>query len=131
METGIRFHVLSAPAVPEPVFNRDPIKKKSQIDFAGKTGIRLRNENRLLIFPERFSIAIAIAFSKTRTRFPFGAREIFRPRDGLRRAGRVLLEVGTPTPLIWSGLVRAGRGPGCGGWADPNVNCCANDYLST
>jgi hypothetical protein len=61
---GIRFHVPSALAVPEPVFNRRSIlRSKSMIDFPMKIGIRLRNENRLRIFPERFSIAIVIAIA--------------------------------------------------------------------
>jgi len=67
MKTGIRFHAPSVHAVPEPVFNRDPIcRSKSLIDFSMKTGIRLCNENRSAIFPEWFSIAIVIAivFSK-------------------------------------------------------------------
>jgi hypothetical protein len=68
MKIGIRFHVPSVLVVPKPVFDRDPIcRRKLQIDFTGKIGIRLRNENRLLIFLERFSIAIVIAitFSKS------------------------------------------------------------------
>jgi hypothetical protein len=61
IKTGIRIHVPSVLAVPIPVFNRDPISRgKSQIDFTGKTGIRLCKENRILIFPEQFAIAIVI-----------------------------------------------------------------------
>jgi len=64
MKIGIRFHVPFVLVGPEPVFNRDPIcRSKSQIDFIAKIGIRLRNENRSLIFPERFSIAIVIAIA--------------------------------------------------------------------
>jgi hypothetical protein len=67
IKIGIRFHVPSAHAVPEPGFNRDPIcRSKSLIYFSMKIGIRLCNENRSAIFPEWFTIAIviAIAFSK-------------------------------------------------------------------
>jgi hypothetical protein len=64
MKIGIRFHVPSVLAVPKPVFNhRSILRSKSLIDFTGKIGIRLRNENRLLIFPERFSFAIVIAIA--------------------------------------------------------------------
>jgi hypothetical protein len=64
MKTAIRFHVPPVLAGPEPVSSRDPVcRSKSQIDFTGKIGIRLRNENRSLIFPERFSIAIVIAIA--------------------------------------------------------------------
>jgi hypothetical protein len=42
MKIGIRFHVPSVLAVPEPVFNRRSIlRSKSQIDFHMKIGIRL------------------------------------------------------------------------------------------
>jgi hypothetical protein len=34
-----------------------------RIDFTGKIRFRLRDENRLLIFPEQFSIAIVIAIA--------------------------------------------------------------------
>ena len=68
MKIGIRFHVPSALEVPKPVFNRDPICRwKSRIDFHMKIGIRLRNENRLLFFPERFSIAIVIAIAVSKS----------------------------------------------------------------
>ncbi len=61
---GIRFHVPSVLAVPEPVFNRNPIcRSKSLIDFHMKIGIRFADQNRFLIFPERFSIAIGIAIA--------------------------------------------------------------------
>jgi hypothetical protein len=39
------------------------MRSKSLIDFHMKIGIRLRNENRSLIFPERFLIAIMIAIA--------------------------------------------------------------------
>ena len=42
-------------------------RKHPWIDFTGRTGIRFCDQNRIAIYPERFSIAImiAIAFSKS------------------------------------------------------------------
>jgi len=37
------------------------MRSKSRIDFRMKNAIRFENENRSLIVPERFSIAIVIA----------------------------------------------------------------------
>jgi len=54
MKIGSRFVVPSMPAFRKLVFNRDPIlRSKSQIDFAGKIGIRFCDQNRIVIVPDQ------------------------------------------------------------------------------
>jgi hypothetical protein len=110
---------------PKPVFDRDPIcRLKSQVDFPVKIGIRLRNENRLLIFPERFSIAIVIAIAFSKSGPDRKPREFFPAIRSGDWFDRVLFEnpgqdhdhpssnVGPRACGAGPGLVVAGRTPG-------------------
>ena len=68
MKIGIRFHVPSVLAVPEPVFNRRSILRlKSLIDFHMKIGIRFCDQNRIAIDPDWFLIAIVIAIAGSKS----------------------------------------------------------------
>jgi hypothetical protein len=59
--------------------NRVPVlRSKRSIDFAGKNGIRLRNENRSANDPDTISIAIMVAISNQKSRIDFTGKNAVR-----------------------------------------------------